>query len=263
MTDPASGNEITFSVGRLAALAGITVRTLHHYDTIGLLSPGNRSGSGHRAYTERDAARLQRILFYRELELPLDRIQALLDDPDVDERDHLRHQHALLGARIDRLQRVRDAIAATMEAHEMSIDLTAEERLEIFGAGNDPAQHAEETRASWGATDAYRESRSRTAQHSKQDWVRITAAAEAIEADLVAALHAGEPAGGPVAMDLAERLRLHMSQSFYAMSHAMQRAVSEMYVEDPRFRAHYDDRAAGLARFVRDAIVANAERNGT
>ncbi|HEV7930920.1 MAG TPA: MerR family transcriptional regulator, partial [Actinomadura sp.] len=69
---------MSHSVGRVAGYAGITVRTLHHYDEIGLLSPSARSHAGHRRYDDADLDRLQQILFYRELGFPLDEVAALL-----------------------------------------------------------------------------------------------------------------------------------------------------------------------------------------
>ncbi len=249
------------SVGALAKLGGITVRTLHHYDELGLLTPSERTGAGYRAYSAGDVARLQRILFYRELELPLDRIRQLLDDPEADERDHLRRQHALLGERIDRLQRIRDAVQTTLEAHEMSIDLTPAERLEVFG-DHDPAQYEDEVRERWGDTDAYRQSQQRSARYTKDDWKAIRAEQEEIGAAFAQLLRAGAPADGEAAMDAAERARLQIDRRFYACSHDMHRRLADMYLADPRFTAHYEDQADGLAQYVHDAIHANGDRAG-
>lgn len=257
--DARTATQRALPVGALAKLAGVTVRTLHHYDEIGLLVPSERTAAGYRSYTDADVARLQRILFYRELELPLDRIHALLSDPEADEQDHLRRQHELLGERITRLQRIRDAVATTLEAHDMSIDLTPEERLEVFG-DKDPSQYSTEASERWGDTEAYRVARERVKTYTKDDWKRVVAKAEAIEADFASALLAGEPADGEVAMDLAERARLQIDQAYYPLSHDMHVNLADLYIEDARFTKHYDDRAPGLAQFVHDAIDANAAR---
>lgn len=79
---------MSYSVGRVAAFAGVTVRTLHHYDRAGLLSPGGRSGAGYRLYGDADLARLQQILFYRELGFSLDEIAAILRDPQANALEH-------------------------------------------------------------------------------------------------------------------------------------------------------------------------------
>lgn len=246
-------------IGALAKLAGVTVRTLHHYDEIGLLVPSERTAAGYRNYTAADVARLQRILFYRELELPLDRIHQLIDDPEVDESDHLRRQLAELGERITRLQRIRDAVATTLEAHDMSIDLTPEERLEVFGA-HDPAQYDAEVKERWGDTEAYRVSRERTRRYTKDDWIRLKAAGEALEADLAAAMAEGAAPTSDRAMDAAAAYLQHMADSYFDGVARIQRNLADMYVDDPRFRKHYEDRAEGLAAYVRDAIHAHADR---
>src|ERR1043165_1599062 len=105
----------TWTVGEVAALAGVTVRTLHHYDRIGLLPPSDRTAAGYRSYTEADLLRLQRILAYRELGFGLDDIAALLDDPASDPLEHLRRQHGLVLERMERLQQVAAVLEKTME----------------------------------------------------------------------------------------------------------------------------------------------------
>jgi DNA-binding transcriptional MerR regulator len=94
----------SYSVGQVAALAGVTVRTLHHYDEIGLLAPTERSPGGYRLYGDADLERLRQILFYRELGFPLDEITTILADPQSDAASHLRRQHRMLRERIERLQ---------------------------------------------------------------------------------------------------------------------------------------------------------------
>ena len=84
---------MSYTVGQVANLAGISVRTLHHYHQIGLLVPSGYSRAGYRRYSAEDLERLQRVLFYRELGFPLEQIVTLLDDPAIDPQDHLRRQH--------------------------------------------------------------------------------------------------------------------------------------------------------------------------
>ena len=117
--------------------------------------------------------------------------RAALADPAADTLVHLRRQHALLGARIERLRRLSDAVALAMEAHQMDIPLTPEERLEVFGPF-DPDEHAAEAQERWGDTDAYRESARRTARYTKADWLRIKAEGEAATRAVADAM-----AGGP------------------------------------------------------------------
>ena len=122
-------------------------------------------------------------------------------------------------------------------------------------------RHEAEVRKRWGDTEAYRESARRTQGYSGEDWARIKAELEGIEAGLAAAMAAGEAPNGPRATELAEAARLHIHRGYYPCSRAMHVQLAEMYTADPRFEAHYEDRATGLAAFVAQAIQANSARS--
>ena len=181
------------NVGEVAALAGVTVRTLHHYDRIGLLSPSGRTSSGYRQYGPSDLDRLHQVLLYRELGFPLEEVASLLDDPSGDPAEHLRRQHRLLRDRLERTQAMVAAVEKEMEARAMGISLTPEERFEVFGE-HDPAQYEAEVEERWGDTDAYAESKRKTAAYSKDDWVRIKAEMEDIGNRWVAVMRSGAAA---------------------------------------------------------------------
>jgi DNA-binding transcriptional MerR regulator len=250
-----------YPVGRVADLSGVTIRTLHHYDEIGLLSPGGRSNAGYRLYENSDLERLQRILFYRELGFTLKEIRAIIEDPGIDAMGHLRRQRGLLIERIERLNAMVDAIDYEMEARTMDINLTPEERFEIFGEFR-PEDHAEEAERRWGETDSYKESNRRVSKYRKEDWLKLKAEGEEVEARLAAAFEAGLAPDSEEAMAGAEAHRQHISRWFYECTYEIHRGLAETYVSDERFRSHYDKRVPGLASFVRDAVLANAERAG-
>jgi DNA-binding transcriptional MerR regulator len=249
-----------YSVGEVSRLAGVTIRTLHHYDDVGLLRPSGRTASGYRLYAPADLDRLQRVLCYRELGFGLEEITAILDDPAVDPRDHLRRQRALLTDRIEQLRRMVAAIEKTMEARRMGIELDPGELFEVFGEA-DPTAHHDEAERRWGGTDAWRESQRRTGAYTKDDWKRITGDQRRIQQGLAAVFAAGRPADGAEAMDLAEEHRRHIERWFYPCGHPMHRGLGDMYVADPRFAANYERLAPGLAAYVRGAIHANAARH--
>jgi DNA-binding transcriptional MerR regulator len=251
--------ERSWSVGEVAALAGVTVRTLHHYDEIGLLVPSRRTAAGYRRYGYAELERLQRILAYRELGFGLDEIAKVMDDPAIDPVEHLRTRHRLLTEEIDRLREQLAAIEKTLEAHQMGIQLTPEEMFEVFGE-HDPNQYEEEVQQRWGDTEAYRQSQRRVGSYSKEDWLRLKAEAAAVEQRLLASMRASEPADGTAAMDAAEAHRQHINQWFYDCGYDIHRGLAQMYLADERFTAHYEDQAAGLAQYVHDAILANADR---
>lgn len=253
---------MSYTVGQVAGFAGITVRTLHHYDEIGLLVPSERTHAGHRRYGDADLDRLQQILFYRELGFPLDEVATLLDDPGADPREHLRRQHELLTARIEKLKKMAAAVEHAMEARKMGINLTPEEKFEVFG-DKDPEQYAEEAEQRWGNTEAYAESQRRAASYTKEDWKRLMAEANDWAERYTALMVEGEPPTGERAMDMAEEHRRHIGAWYYDCPYKMHQCLGEMYISDERFKAFYDAMRPGLAEHLRDAIVANAARHGS
>lgn len=248
---------MSYPVGSVADMTGVTIRTLHHYDEIGLLSPSERTGAGYRRYSEADLERLQQILCYRELGFPLAEIARILADPDP--IGHLRRQHRLLQGRIARLRAMVEAIEYMMEVKQMGIQLSAEERFEIFG-GFDPEQHAAEAERRWGGTDAYQASQRRATSYTKEDWQRIRGETERLYQRLAEAMAAGVGSDSAAAMDLAEEHRGQISRWFYDCGYEVHRGLGELYVTDQRFTESIDGYAAGLAGYLRDAIVANAAR---
>lgn len=255
-------SEETYSVGEVAALAHVSVRTLHHYDEIGLLRPSRRTPAGHRRYAASDLQRLHDVLFYRELDFGLDEIAAMLADPGAGTDAHLRNQHRMLRARIDRDSRLLRALEKEMEAREMGMALTPEEQFEVFGTDQVGGEWADEARQRWGDTDAYQESQRRTAAYTKEDWVRLKAEADEGLREFRDLMASGAAADGPAAQALAERHRQYITRWFYDCDHATHRGLAETYVADDRFRQTYDSVAPGLAQYVRDAIVANAAAHG-
>ncbi|TGB13516.1 MerR family transcriptional regulator [Streptomyces sp. MZ04] len=251
---------MSYSVGQVAGLAGVTVRTLHHYDEIGLLAPSERSHAGHRRYGDGDLDRLQQILFYRELGFPLDEVATLLDDPDANPSAHLRRQHALLTDRIERLQQMAAAVETAMEARKMGINLTPEEKFEVFG-DKDPERHAQEAEERWGGTDTYAESQRRTARYTKDDWKRMQAEVADWAERYDALMKAGEAATGERAVAMAEEHRQHITKWFYECTFEIHQGLGELYVSDERFKEFYDSMRPGLAEHLRDAIRANAARH--
>ena len=142
----------------------------------------------------------------------------------------------------------------------MGINLDPEEMFEVFG-DFDPTEHAAEAEERWGDTDAYKESHRRTSSYTKADWLRINDQAAAITSRFVAAMSSGVPATDDDVMDIAEQHRQHISRWFYACGYDIHRGLGEMYVADPRFTKNIDKAGAGLSAYMREAIIANADRN--
>ena len=139
----------------------------------------------------------------------------------------------------------------------MTLNLTDAEIAEVFGDA-DPLQHSQEAEARWGNTDAYKESAAKTAGYSKEDWQRVQAQTQANIDAFVTAMNAGLSAESVEAMAAAETHRQQICEFYYACDYSMHTNLADMYVADERFTAFYDKHAAGLAKYVRDAIYANA-----
>ena len=161
-------------VGEVARLARVSVRTLHHYDEIGLLSPSERSESDYRLYTDEDLERLQSVLFFRELGFALDDIARIVGDPGFDRRSALLAQRELLAERAARLADMVAAIELALETDERGLTMSKEDMFEVFG-DFDPSEYEAEVEERWGDTDAYKESARRTRRYTKDDWARFKA----------------------------------------------------------------------------------------
>lgn len=246
------------TVGQVAETFGVTVRTLHHYDEVGLLHPSERTGAGYRLYTAGDLERLSTIVVYRRLGFSLEEIGELLDGADVVE--HLRRQRDLVTTRLAEMSDLVAAIDRRLEAEIDNKPATTEDLKELFGDGYNEEYQAE-AQQRWGDTDKWAQSQERTKEMTPAQWAEVKAETEGFESDLGAAVRAGTPVDGDAAAALAERHRASIAR-FYDCDHEFQVCLAQMYLSDPRFTAHYEDIEPGTAQWLHDAIVSNAARQG-
>jgi DNA-binding transcriptional MerR regulator len=255
---------MSYSVGQVSTFAGVTVRTLHHYDKAGLLSPSDRSHAGYRLYNEADLVRLQQILFYRELGFPLDEIAAIFKDPQVNPLERLRARQRELNEEIARLQRLAEVAERAIEVQKTGVPLTPEERFEVFGEVAFDLSYATEAELKWAHSQGQREAMARADAHTKEDWRRLMDEAGAWRAELLAAFDDGQPSDGERAMDLAEEHRLHIARWFTSCPPDMHRRIADDFVADPRAFALVvppSQQRPGLAAYTRRAVYANAARH--
>lgn len=245
------------TVGQVAARYGVTVRTLHHYDEIGLLRPSERSFAGYRLYAPADLDRLRDIVVYRRLDFPLDEIATVLASPG-EAAAHLIRQRALVMTRVDELRQLVSAIDRALEKHMTNEKMSAQDLRDLFG-GEFSDEYAEQAREEWGESPQWAQSAERTSRYGRADWQTIKKETDELLHAFAAAAEAG-PADAPGAMDLAERHREHIARWFYDLDHAFHEQLGEMTASDARYAAQYDTVRPGLAAFVRDAIRANAAR---
>jgi DNA-binding transcriptional MerR regulator len=248
-----------YRVQELAKAAGISVRTLHYYDQIGLLEPAYIAENGYRYYEDSQVIRLQQILFFRELDFPLDKIKHIMQSPDFDATAALQDQRGLLDLkkrRLERLMRTIDKTMFTLKGGEtMSNDDT-------FSAFNDPAyqKHKDEVQQRWGDTDAYKQSKVRVGKMSKADLERVKAEGEDIANSIAGLLKKGCIADSAEVQEQIGRFYTHL-HAFYDPSFEMFKGLGQMYVDDPRFTEYYEKRAKGLAVFMRDAMAVYADKH--
>lgn len=247
-----------WTVGEVAELTRVSIRTLHHYDEIGLLAPSERSEANYRLYTPADLGRLHRILTFRELGFPLAEILRLLSAGADEEQRALRLQAALLEEQLRQTEQKLQAVTSLLQAEtlgEGAWNVTKEELKDIFG-GFDHSQYENEVQERWGDTAAYKQSAERTKRYTKADWQEIKAEADAISERFVALMDAGVPADSPQAAELAEAHRAHIHKWFYDCSPEMLGGVSNLWVNDPRFTKNIDKAQEGLAAYQHAAVQA-------
>lgn len=230
-------------------MASISVRTLHYYDEIGLLVPSEFTDKGYRLYTEADLMRLQQILFFKEIGFELKQIKEIMGSSDFDTQYALEKQKQVLELKKDRLEQMIQIIEDNLKG-EKKINLEVFDMDEIKKA---QVKYAEEVKARWGQTEAYKESATKMKDYTKSDWQGIQEAMGTIFEKLAA--HRGQDVSAPEVQSLIAEWQLFISQKFYHCTDELLRGLGEMYVADERFMKNIDVHGAGTAQFMRDAIA--------
>lgn len=219
-------------VGVAAEALGLSVRTLHHWDEIGLVSPSRRTSAGYRLYTPEDLERLRRVVAYREAGLGLEAIRDVLDDAATEIGDTLREQRAQLTRRI----------------------------RQTFGDQWEP-QRAQLARFAWGGSRQWAQFAERSASRSPAQWRALSGAVQTLERDLADAMGRTVVPGSEEADELVDRHRELFSQ-FFPLTRSMQVCLARMFEADPGFSSYYDGISAGLAMWLRQIIDASARGHG-
>ena len=234
-------------IHEVASLANISVRTLYYYDEIGLLASSEVSPSGYRYYTKVDIRRLKKILFYKELDIPLKTIKNLLLS-NIDEKEILYQQKGVLELKRDRINRVIDSIDGLMRGEdEMSFD-----EFDMREIDNAIALHKQEVLNRWGSSNEYRTSRKRTQNYSLNEWKKIRSEDDAIISTF-AALVGGDISDSKV-IDTVVRWQNHISSYYYTCTDEILLSLAEMYNSDERFTKTLDRFKEGTAEFMSCAI---------
>ena len=231
------------TVHEASQISGVSVRTLHHYDAIGLLRPTAVTEAGYRLYDDTALARLQSILLFRELAFPLKEIKRIMDDPQFDQDTALEQQIRLLELQQERLSRLIDLARETMKTGVTHMDFTAFDNSKL-------EQYAAEVKERWGNTAAYQESAQRPAAEQKD-----AAAGLMAQFARMGRLRTGDPAGQE-AQDAVRELQQFITKHFYTCTPEILSGLGQMYTADDRFRASIDAAGGGgTADFAGKAIT--------
>jgi DNA-binding transcriptional MerR regulator len=244
-----------YTVKQLADLAGVTPRTLHHYDEIGLLKPTRVGDNGYRYYDGEALLRLQQVLLYRELRMPLDQIKRVVGRPDFDVLTALARHRAALQAEALRLRRLIRTIDRTEQHLKGRITMEPRKLFEGFSE-EEEEKLAEEAAQRWDS-EIVRESNQQWKRRSPEERKKILDEGNAIYADMIK-LMSKHPADAAVQAVVA-RWRQNLSH-FWSPSDEQLLGLADLYNDDTRFRANFDAMAPGLADFMRLAVRAYVEK---
>ena len=233
-------------IKEFAEFAGVSVRTLHYYDEIGLLVPAfvDRA-TGYRYYDESSVLRMQEILFYRELDFSLKSIGEILSSPNYDTRKSLEEQKILLTLKKERLERLISSIDDAMKGANImrAFDNSEFEKYKV------------EAQEKWGKTDAYKQHAEKTKDYSKQKWNALTGEMDRIMAEFAFCMKKSERPDSAEAQNLVKMLQNHISENYYLCTNEILLGLGQMYIADERFKNNIDKHANGTAAFICEAIA--------
>jgi len=233
-------------IKEFAELTGVSVRTLHYYDEIGLLKPSEVDAqNGYRFYDEKSLERMQEILFYRELDFSLKTIAQILSSPDYDKQQALTRQRKLLLAKKERLEQLINALDG-LEKGEGFMKNNEYEKLKN--------EYAEEVRQRWGSTDAYKES-----QQRNTDFNKAAVLLDEVFEEFAELNRSGISPDNEAAKIQVEKLQRCITENFYTCTNEILAGLGQMYVADERFKNNIDKHGEGMAEFVSQCIKSYCE----
>jgi len=237
-------------VKEVSQLTGVSVRTLHHYDDIGLLTPDDLTEAGYRLYSDDNLATLQQILFFRELGFSLKRIKELLDSPAFNRQEAFEMQRNMLVDKRKQLDSMIATIDKTIQQGKGEYAMTNEEKFKGFDFGDNP--YEQEARERWGdkAVDASNQKAAKFGPELGEEMNRIYFK--------LAEIRHLDPASEEAQVGIGEWFVLLNKMGDYSLEAFV--GLGQMYVDDERFMKNIDKFGAGLAVFMREAMGVFGER---
>lgn len=240
------------TVKDVSKLTGVSVRTLHYYDAIGLLTPTKVTDAGYRMYDDTALSRLQSILLFRELQFPLKEIKEFLDSPDFNQEETIAQQIKLLELQY---KHIGELISFAREIQTKGVKTM---NFEVFDT-NEIEQYKAEVKSKWGNSKAYQEYEQRVVSHSEHNDSKFVNEIMSLFTDL-GAMKQLPPTDEAVQEKIAA-LQAYINENFYTCSNDILKELGEMYVCDDRFKKNIDRFGGeGTAKFVREAIFVYCEK---
>ena len=232
-------------VTEFAKLTGVSVRTLHYYDEIGLLKPAEiDKWTGYRFYDEISLEKMQQIMFYRELDFSLKSIMKILSSPDYDKEKALDEQKKLLILKKERLEKLISAIDSAKKGENI---MNAFDNTEF-------KSYKEEVKEKWGNTEAYKEYSEKSKNYSKENFNALTDGMNDIMKEFSVSMNNGASFDSTDAQNLVKKLQSYITENFYTCTNEILAGLGQMYVADERFKDNIDKHSQGTAEFISKAI---------
>ncbi len=254
----------TLTVQQLATISGVSVRTLHYYDEVGLLKPSFTGENGYRHYDVLSQQRLQQILFFKELDFSLEQIKQSMENGLDNKLELMVDQRELLSLKKKRLEKIIGSLDFEIQqlkgGEDMKNTNNNNKTSDLYKAFDmrEINEYHDEAKSRWGHTDAWKESQERTKHWTKEYVEKYKKEADLFMKQFVPKITFG--VGSPEVQDDIDRVYENL-KTFYTPSIEMFRGLGQMYVDDPRFTAYYEKYSPGLAIFMRDAITIYCDRH--
>ena len=239
-----------YQIKEFAKLTDVSVRTLHYYDETGLLKPAFvDEQNGYRFYDENSLARMQDILFYRELDFPLKDILKILSSPDYDRKKALEAQKELMILKKNRIEKLISALDDAVKGVKINMKVFDNSEFE-----EKREEYAREAKEKWGNTEAYSEFEKKTGSFSTDDIRSLAAGIDEVMAEFAECMKNGSAPDSAEAKGLVRKLQNYITETSYTCTDEILAGLGQMYTADERFRKNIDRHGEGTAQFISDAI---------
>lgn len=248
------GDRGIYKVKEVAEFTGVSVRTLHHYDQIGLLTPEAVSTAGYRLYSEENLERLQQILVFKETDLSLHEIKEIIDRPEFNRKENLIKHKELLLAKKKRLEEMIMTVERTIHSIEGGYHMEEKDMFKGFDMREieeHQKKYSEEAKERYGK-EIVEKVEKKTAGYSAENWGDIQSKTDEIYQRLIAGMEQGPKA--PEVQQAVADWRKFITDHYYDCTLDIYRGLGDLYVDDPRFTRNIDKYQQGLAAFFKEAI---------